>query len=728
MKIKRRTWIKAAAAALASAALPGCKPQIHTLVPYLLPDDEIVPGVADWYASTCGECPAGCGVLVRTMEGRAKKIEGNPEHPVNQGKLCARGQAAVQSLYHPDRLHEPLRRNRTSSGVFAPITWDEAIGAIADQLRSAQGRIAMISRPLSGTSRTLLLEFMEMVGGRLYWYDPAADVPLRTALGLGFGHAGLPQYDLAGADYLISFGAPFLEQWLSPVSYGVAYGRMRQGRPTVRGRYVHVEPRLSLTAANADWWIPIRPGTEGLLALGLGHLVFADRSSRIAPKLRRMLEAAFGAVDVDEVAKATDVPADEIRRLGKELAAAKHPLAIGGGTACAHTNGTQSLMIINGVNALLGNIGQPGGVRFFHSSRSSRQGEDRTVPWLTERFADTLMAEFEGGKRSMLLLNECNPVFSMPSAMHMERLFTHASFVASFGPLLDESASLADVVCPSHHWLESWGDHLPESVAVATASLRQPAVRSLYDTRQFEDVVLDLARAVRPGRLPWKSFADLVKHNWTSGFDGSSPAESEAEWIASLQQGGRWKDDANAPPITARRMPARLDSASFMGDEREYPFHLYPYPSMTMGHHGAHLPWLQELPDTLTTAMWGTWVEINPATAARYGIAQGDVVRIQSSLGSIEAPAVLFPGIRPDVVAMPVGQGHTSYGRYATGRGVDPLQLAVPAFDDQSGAFATGATRVQIERTGRRGRLVLLQQPAVEASGLIQVDPVKRIL
>ena len=727
MKIKRRTWIKAAAAALASAALPGCKPQMHKLVPYLLPDDEIVPGVADWYASTCGECSAGCGVLVRTMEGRAKKIEGNPEHPVNEGKLCARGQAAVQSLYHPDRLREPVRRNRKGSGVFTPITWDEAIGEIAHQLKSAHDRVVMISRPLSGTSRALLLEFMEMIGGRLYWYDPAADVPLRTALGLSFGNAGLPQYDLAGADYLISFGAPFLEQWLSPVSYGVAYGRMRQGRPTVRGRYVHVEPRLSLTAANADWWVPIRPGTEGLLASGLGHIVFAERSSRIAPKLRRMLESAFGAVDVDEVAKATDVPADEIRRLGNELAAAKHPLAIGGGTAYAHTNGTQSLMIINGLNALLGNIGQPGGVRFFHSSRSS-QGEDRTVPWLTERLAETLMAEFEGGKGSILLLNECNPLFSMASAMHMERLFSHASFVASFGPLLDESASLADVVCPSHHWLESWGDHFPESVAVETAGLRQPAVRPLYDTRQVEDVVLDLARAVRPGLLPWKSFAELVKHNWTSGFMTSSLAGQEGEWVSSLQQGGRWKDEAKALPITARRMSARLDSASFMGDERQYPFYFYPYPSMTMGHNGAHLPWLQELPDTLTTAMWGTWVEINPATAARYGIAQGDVVRIHSSLGSIEAPALLFPGIRPDMVAMPVGQGHTSYGRYATGRGVDPLQLAVPAFDDQSGAFATGATRVHIERTGRRGRLVLLQQPAVEASGLIQVDPVKRIM
>src|ERR1043165_8546394 len=110
MKIKRRTWIKAAAAAMAAAALPGCKPQAHKLIPYLLPDDEIVPGVADWYASVCSECRAGCGVLVRVREGRAKKIEGNPEHPVNQGKLCAWGQASLQGLYNPDRAKQPLQR------------------------------------------------------------------------------------------------------------------------------------------------------------------------------------------------------------------------------------------------------------------------------------------------------------------------------------------------------------------------------------------------------------------------------------------------------------------------------------------------------------------------------------------------------------------------------------------------------------------------------------------
>jgi molybdopterin-containing oxidoreductase family iron-sulfur binding subunit len=120
--------------------------------------------------------------------------------------------------------------------------------------------------------------------------------------------------------------------------------------------------------------------------------------------------------------------------------------------------------------------------------------------------------------------------------------------------------------------------------------------------------------------------------------------------------------------------------------------------------------------------MWGSWVEINPATAVQLGITQGDIVRLESLAGSLEAPVLLYPGLRPDLVAMPIGQGHTAGTRYERGRGVNPLQLAVPAFDRDSGAFAIGATRVRLERTGRKGRVVLLQQPAVGAADLIQID------
>ena len=718
MDLRRRTFLKTAAMVAAGSALPGCKPQVHKLVPYLLPDQEIVPGVALWYASTCHECAAGCGVLIKTMEGRAKKIEGNPEHPVNEGKLCARGQAALQSLYHPDRLRGPLKRNR-QTGDFQSVSWEEAVQQLSMRLRDARGRVVMISRPLSGAASVLFGEFMEMIGGRLYWYDPAADVPLRTALERVFGSERVPQYDVAGSDYLLSFGAPFLDQWLSPVSFGVAFGRMRQARATVRGRFVHVEPRLSLTAANADQWIPIRPGTEGLLALAIGHLVLAQAPTRVPPARRKQYQRLFGPVSPATIAAQTDVEEHVIQRLANELASARHPLVLGGGAVSGHTNSTGSLVVINNLNGLLGNLDRPGGVRQFERSTRSADS-DHTVPWLTERAVEGLLGEFIAGKDSVLLVNDCNPVFAMAPAVPVGRLFERASFVASFGRFLDESSSLADLICADHHWLEAWGDDVPDiGQPLHTVSLRQPAVRPLYDTRQTGDVVLDVARRLEPDKIPWKNVHEFLRAYWT---ERKTASASDDEWMHRLQQGGSWEEAARPLPIGETLGAAAPEPPSFMGDEREFPFVLHPYPSMTLGYDGAHLPWLQELPDTLTTAMWGTWVEINPVTATALGIAQGDVVRLESLAGSLEAPALFYPGLRPDVLAMPVGQGHSAGTRYERGRGVNPLRLAVPAFDRDSGTFATGATRVRLQRTGRKERMVLLQQPAVDAGNLIKID------
>lgn len=727
MKIKRRTWIKAAAAAIASAALPGCDPKVHKLVPYLIPDDEIVPGVANWYASTCGECPAGCGVLVRTMEGRAKKLEGNPEHPVNEGKLCARGQAGVQALYHPDRLQRPLSRDRGTAGDFTPVSWDDAVRAISEALRHRRGGIIVISKPLSGSSAALLGKFVEMVGGRLYWYDPAADLPHRKAVEQTFGVGGIPQYDLAATDYLLSFGAPFLEHWISPVSHGVAFGRLRRARPTVRGRFIHVEPRLSLTAANADRWIPIRPGTEGFLALGVGSVVLAESPDRLPGEMRKSYQRVFGQVSLDHVTRYTDVAKDDIVRLGKELAAAQRPLVIGGGPGYRQTNGTESLMVIGSLNHLLTTLGRPGGVKYFEPAAFPPGHRPASVPWLTEQRVEELVHEFGGTSPPVLLFNGCNPVFAMPPAVPIEQLVAQAAFVASFCSFLDETAMAADVVCPDHHWLESWGDNVPDvGLPTQTVSLRQPAVTPLYDTRQMEDVLLDIARVLHLDGLQGSSFVNILKENWTVSPHGVA-ADFEQQWIARLQEGGSYEREAVSLPIRAVKPPRSVPAPTFMGDAANFPFVLYPYPSTTLGYDGAHLPWLQELPDTMTTAMWGSWVELNPATAASLGIRHGDVVLLESAAGAMEAPALLYPGIHPDVIAMPIGQGRRAGGRYASGRGVNPLRLAVPAFDRMSGAFATGATRARVTSTGRKSAVILSEQPGIEPAKLIRIEHVKPI-
>jgi anaerobic selenocysteine-containing dehydrogenase len=318
----------------------------------------------------------------------------------------------------------------------------------------------------------------------------------------------------------------------------------------------------------------------------------------------------------------------------------------------------------------------------------------------------------------------------MPPTVPVGKLFEQASFIVSFGPFLDESASKADLVCPDHFWLESWGDHISSGVPVQSVSLVQPVVRPLYDTHALGDTVMRVGRALFPDRFHTERFTDLLRDRWKQmANERSANAQSddsfERFWLTHLQQGGWWETSMRQHTTGQARLPNALEKAQFFGDQEVFPLYFYPYPSMTVGYGGAHLPWLQELPDTLTTAMWGTWVEINPVTAANYGISQGDVVRIHSMAGTIEAPALLFPGLRPDVVAVPIGQGHTEYGRYAKGRGVNPLQIVAAAFDHESGTLASGATRVRIERTGAKGALVLLEQPAVEASSLIHVDRVK---
>lgn len=282
--MKRRTFLQLSGITAAGAWLSACQSGNEKLIPYLVPPDEgVTPGRANFYASACRACPAGCGILVRVSEGRAKKIEGNPLHPVNRGRLCARGQATLQELYHPDRIAQPLKRSGPrGSGEFTKISWEEGLQLLTNQLKTLQQEkgeesLAMMTPHLQGSMAELTSGFMRAFGSphhlsfELLGYDW-----LRTAASRTFGTSSLPWYDLAETRYLLSFGADFVETHLSPVHYGNAFGRMRQGRDTVRGHFTYVGGRMSLTAASADRWLPARPGSEGTLALGIARLILND--------------------------------------------------------------------------------------------------------------------------------------------------------------------------------------------------------------------------------------------------------------------------------------------------------------------------------------------------------------------------------------------------------------------------------------------------------------------
>lgn len=715
MDIYRRTLFKVLGLTAAGSALPGCEREVHNLVPYLLPDEDIVPGVANWYASTCQECEAGCGVIVRVMEGRAKKIEGNPTHPVNEGKLCARGQAALQGLYNPDRLQGPLRREgKRGQGQFRSITWEEGLSEWVEQLRKHAGKSAMVTRPVTGTLASLLTMMMDSLSGHLLLYESTGEQTVRTANHISFGTYALPHYDLANADFLLSFGTPFLEHWLSPVSFGVAYGKFRQGRPMVRGRFIQVEPRLSLTASNADRWIPLRPGTEGLLALGIGQVLIQDGLTRLSSSQMISFQETFSSVALDTISATTEVSQEVIIQLAHELSSANAPLIMGGGPAASQTNGTETLIIINALNLMIGAIGRRGGLQWMEPQDSP---VDLVQPELaSERTLMDLAREFEQGSRTLLHLYRADPLFTLPPSLKFERVFEHAEFIVSFSPFLDDSTLMADLILPDHDPLESWGDRIQQdTIAVPAWSLSQPVVRPLYDTRAIGDVWLESAHRMGGSlreRLPWNTLHDMLKSRWQPVLTKhDSPQSFEPRWRKTLQEGGLWPSNISKHQISPAIPSVTYEPPQFLGNFSDYPLYCYPYPSLGLHDgRGANRPWLQELPDPLTTGMWGSWIELNPGTARAMGINSGDRVRVTSDYGSIEASVMLFPGLHPDMIAVPMGQGHRAYGRYARGRGVNPMVLLGPGFDGQSGSLATGGTRVRVERIQGGSELPMLDQ------------------
>jgi anaerobic selenocysteine-containing dehydrogenase len=312
----------------------------------------------------------------------------------------------------------------------------------------------------------------------------------------------------------------------------------------------------------------------------------------------------------------------------------------------------------------------------------------------------------------VLLVDGANPVFTTPPAWRVREAFEKIPYIVSFSSFLDETTALADLILPDHSFLESWSEAIPESGAMtAVASVAPPAMRPLHQTRATPDVLLEIGRTLqRPLELPWQTFDEMLGAGFaslpsaTADVDAWTDAQAKGVWSGNLPGGLAVQASTGAAPA-----PASFVEPQFDGDADQYPFHFLPYPSnQFLDGSVAHLPWLQEMPDPLTSAMWSSWVEINPATAGKLGIADHDVVEVASAHGKLQAAAILSPGIAPDVIAMPAGQGHRTFTRYASGRGVNPIELLAPVTEAATGALAWAATRVQVARVGPPdGRLIL---------------------
>ena len=703
-KISRRDVLKLASlGAATTAVLTGCGPasKYVTREPYWKMPEYTYNGESTYYATTCRECAAACGLVVRTMQGRALKVEGNANNPVNLGKTCARGQATLEGLYNPDRVTDPVKQGRGKELSGNTVTWDDAIGVVADALKNHKPEEIAF---LLGLAPDHLFDLASELTGKL-----GASAPVRFgALGMFesratlskaaeelFGQAAMPFFDMANADVVFSFGANVLETWLSPVAYTRGYSKMRKGKNGRRGYLVQFEARMSQTASVADEWIPVKPGTEGLVAAAIGKLV---------AEIRGLSAGAFSGVSVADAASASGVSEEKLHHLAEVFAGGFNPTAIVGGNALAVSNGLQNAKAVLAIDAMIGNIGQPGGVYLSPLA----PGQDAYHRPASAKEMGAFIEKLNSGSVKVLFVHGVNPAFELPKSLGFEEALKNVETVISFATFPDETAMLADYIFPDHHGLESFGyQRAATGSAQPVLSGMQPAVSPFRNTRSTTDVLL--AAAAQAGMaLAYTDEYEFVKsklQQFVPMSGGFFAAPEINTFMAYFQQYGGWWMTGNA--LIAPAAPSiKLSLSEPEFEEGE--FFLVPFVSPTLGEAGANKPWLQETPDPTTTVMWNTWVEVNPETAHELHLENDDLVRIVSAAGEVVAAVYKYPAIRPDTIAIPFGQGHTAYGRYAAGRGANPAELLGAHFNE-AGDLAYAGVKVRVEKIGKMQELSRLE-------------------
>ncbi len=574
MIIPRREFLSLLGVTAGAAGLGGCGPS------WEVPDRLVElaqrgPGLERQIQTVCGLCPAGCGLTVRLVDGLPVGLKGNRNHPLNRGGLCPVGQASLEVLYSPQRLKAPLRRN--SRGEFEPVGWEEAIAEIAERLgalrdRGAGGRIGLLHGSTSSLFEDLLRQFLGVLGSaNLACTEGSAVLPYSLSQGVD----RVPGFDLSNSDVVLSFGLDLFEDGPAPIH---AISALIGSRTTAdRGALLHVGSRLSPSAAKAQRFVPVRPGTHGAFALGVANVLvregrydrdfvaqrtfgFDDWTEQGQQHLgfRRLLLERYYP---DRVAQICGCPAASVADMARRFARASAPLALVGGEATAGSNASWNVMAVHALNVLMGVFNRPGGVMPAPqipltalpplqpppgpaASIFGRAGLGRRDPveLLATRAGDAPPAV------EALFLVETNPVHWKPRGAKLAEALQQIPLVVALTPFLDESARQADLVLPTHVFLEGWQAwSTPLTTALSVLGLAQPVVEPLFETRHPGDLLLELARRAVPdlaSAVPWSDYTEYLKYRLTalasSGQGSLLSGAFEESWRHFLEQRG-WR-------------------------------------------------------------------------------------------------------------------------------------------------------------------------------------------
>ncbi len=630
--IGRRFFLKVVSATGVAAA---CSP-LHApekLVPLLNPPENMIPGTPLFYRTVCRACAAGCGVTARSREGRVVKLEGNPDDPISGGALCARGQAELQTLYAPDRLRVPLVRN---AAPLSPATWNDALAGLSaalGKLRGADGRVPglrLLSRAEPGSAGAVQKAFATAFNSNArVVFEPRDPFELRAANAHLFGTAELPVLDLSRARSVVSFGADFLETWLSPVEQARAFMATRSGPD--RPRLTWVGPRLPMSGANADRWLRVRPGDEAQVAIEVLRWLLdpLNRVAGLAP------EAATIRGALPPVRMPRGIPIDQIASLGRELSSRRPSALLGPGALSAGSGPLAAAVQLT--NYVLGNHGK---------TMLLGLGSQQDAPGSQEEL-HALLEEARSGAVTALFIHRADPLGQLPASARVEEALRRVPLIVYFGERLDATARLSHFVLPDHHALESFGDLEPRT---GILQLQQPALAPLWDTRASSQVLLDLAASLSLPGFAEKDFHELSKARWQEAAKALGAHLELPQTLRDLQARGVVTGPVEPVlrPLQTEQLASLLRAPSPSDGMEIISF------ATTLANADPAAPgWLREVPDALTGVSWSSWAELSTATAKRLGVNAGDLLLLVTPDGKAELPAVINPALHDDAVAVP---------------------------------------------------------------------------
>ena len=634
----------------AATVAASCEIPIKRAIPYVVKPDSIVPGVANYYASSFVNGSDYVSVLVKTREGRPIKIEGNTLSKVTNGATSARAQAAVLSLYDTNRIQEPAS---VQGEKIAKTTWANLDTAVKGKL--AGGQNVIVSHTImSPTTRAAIADFQKKYPNtKVVVYDPVSSAAILQANDVNFGVRAIPDYAFDKADVIVSFNADFLGTWISPVEFAGQYAKNRKvntENPKM-SRHIQVESHMSMTGSNADNRILVKPSEQGAAIQALYNEI----------------SGTGGATNIN--AKA----AKAIKKVAAELLAAK-----GKSLVVSGSNNVGEQILINMINAALNNYDE---TISFKAANLMRQGDDVSV--------QNLMNEISGSTNVFIL--NCNPVFELPNGDKFAAALKKAGLSLSFNQTMDETSAACQYVAPANHFLESWGDANPK---MGHYSLIQPTIAPLFDTRQAEQSLLTWAEVAPQTESP---MYDYVRSVWQGNMFPKQKEFSTFQgfWDATLHDGVFETGETNAARIfgintNVSQYTSAISQPNTAKDALEITF----YETVNMGNgQYANNPWLQELPDPVMRTVWGNILSV-PMTfdgvnnfVGFNDLKDGDKVNVTIGGKNYECVVQRQFGQMEGTVAIGLGYGRSKAG-LCNNVGTN-VQSAIPLSNGLPQYFAT---------------------------------------